>query len=659
MGDALQNIIMCIKVLVVFWLLFIYVPSKLATFDEESRGKLDRIFISLTHMTFFIIVIVHLLVFAVLYDSVSLAVSLVFLYMAIRRKRIFRRAQGRDGSIPGLLKLMDSVDSFEDFFGLCKSRLKSLFIKAKNSLLLELRLFFTRPFQRLIPAIVIMAASALRFYHAFNHAAFSHIDVYGSLIRLKRLGENAMYSASTEIYPSGSHAVISALSKLSFLDSYWFCRFFGPFCGVLLVLSVYYFALRITGSYTSSLVSLTIYGLMTNASFPSVMFRQTAAMPQEFAAIFILPGLWFFWLYLKTGRKNYLLLYCEALAITVLCHQYATVYLVFWAAIMYLCSLMFIKLDFKSFVHSAGYTFITCVAGMLPMVIGMLLGSSFHKSSFEMVENVMDFRDIFTEFGNWLASGEMSFNPFLESILAITVLLLAGLILYRSRERQALLFSTACTAIAMYLMYRASLILPEQVPELLGPARIGVFAALVFAVYYAVGFMLVKNVIVWIARGLRIEKAGKFAAGIVSIAVCCAVVFFYPPGKPYAGVYEYDSAAENYLRIKKEFPPLDWTIVAPHEQLAQVLSYGRHYQLITFIWDFSLEDAKNPILTCPYQPATFSSTWKKAAAVRARNNRGRRRKGTCAADAGYGHIHAILQGYGAARHPDGQGIAVD
>src|SRR5690349_21457807 len=55
-----------------FLLIFVWLPMLVIRFDEDDRGWIDKLFISLIHSTLFFIVVVHLLALVKLYESISL-----------------------------------------------------------------------------------------------------------------------------------------------------------------------------------------------------------------------------------------------------------------------------------------------------------------------------------------------------------------------------------------------------------------------------------------------------------------------------------------------------------------------------------------------------------------------------------------------------------
>jgi hypothetical protein len=495
-----------------------------------------------------------------------------------------------------ITKLLDTADNNKGFFDSFKSRLKNWI----NNVIKHFRVFFLKavkdPFYFILPFAVILAAAFIRFKNSIIHASYSHIDVYSQLLNIKYLGINEIYHNG--IYPFGYHSVISAISKLSFVDPYWVSRFIGPMVGLFMVLSVYYVTLKLTGSRIASLIPLVIYSLVNSFDFPSVVFRQTAALPQEFAALFVLPGFYFLWIYLKTQQKYFIFVYLAALAIDMSVHQFAAVFLVLFSCALLLAGFMFLRLKIRFIIKTIIYCSITSIAAFIPIVIGLLSGKTFHKTSIAMVE-VINLNTILDSFKNFSLSEFISKDLFLEVITPIVLIMLISLLFKISKERKALVFTIAVSTMSLYFLYRISDIIPADIiPELLTKARIGVFFSLMLPVFYALTFIYIEK---GISKALNMVniKFSRVVAGALAILICTYVIYLYPPNELYKGNEEYDAAASSYLKIKSTFPTFDWTIVAPFEQLTEAYSYGWHYELIRFVQKMTIDQAKDPKFILP------------------------------------------------------------
>lgn len=592
-----------IKIMLFVSVIFIFIPSKLLALRSQGNKLLDRVFISLTHMVLALIISVHVLVVLRIYDFLSLTFFLLLIYYGIYHFSRPKSSALEDGLGLKNKILLRSIKFFERekqhftlkyITGVLLEQLKTKVHAFKYNI----RYFFVHPFSGVLPTFVVLIAGYFRFKHAFIHASFSHIDVYSQLIGIKNLGFNKIYEAG--VYPYGHHAIISAISKLVSVDAYWASRFLGPLDGVLLVLSVYYFATRITKNYFAGLISLAIYGLVTSAAFPEVMFRQTALLPQEFAAIFVLPGLYFFRQYLFTRKKSFLLLFMEALAITVFVHPYATVFLGLWSLAMFLCAIPWTKINFLMLKNLILFGMLTMLISSLPLVLGKLFGKSFHGSSFEMVEDMASFHGVSSQIIDLFTNKFFTNSIFLDVIFPSVLIILTGMLFIRNKAFKVSSLAIALSVPIMYILYRIPELFPgKKLPELITSGRTGVFFALILAPMYAIVFTVVVKVAARISRN-SLKTLGKLAVGALSLVICIATVIQFPPEKLYEGQEEYDAAAEGIIKIRNNFPVNDWTVISPHEQLGQVMGNGWHVQLIRFVQQFSLDEAEDKNFKLPY-----------------------------------------------------------
>lgn len=582
-----STIVMFLKVNIYFLMMYIFIPWRLGRFEAESKGLLDKFFISLIRSTFLINLIVHLLILLKLYDTISLFVTLcitLVLVLRISSKSwydIIDNLNILDATESGTLLLVNLIERIKKSL---KNTCQTLSVLCWN--------IITKPIAGLLPVIVLLYAYLIRFKNVGEHYAYVHIDMYTHLTFIKNISLNNLYNDG--IYPRGFHAIISALHQLTFLDSYWIVRFIGPLGGLLLVLSVYYFAVRMTGNRASGLIALVIYGLVNHPDFPSVMFRQTAALSQEFGEIFVLPGLYMLWLYIKSGKKSFLILYCQAVAITLFIHTYSSLYLLLWSAILVGVSLIFRYLKISSIFVIIRYGFIYSVVGTFPILLGVILGKEFHASSIEMIQQDWSLHSNanYTQlFKSIIASG----NRFLDLSSVLLILLVLSFFYIKDHLWRIQTLTIAGIATTMFLLYSAQEL---GLPQFTQKTRTGNYYAPILTVLYVFAYATIERII---GRLQLVSSAlsRKIISGVICVTICLAIIFTYPNTELYHGTEEYDAAAQNYLVIKRNFTYSDWTIVGPNEQFAQALNVGWHFDLLRFLQKFTLEEALDPNFKLP------------------------------------------------------------
>lgn len=186
-------------------------------------------------------------------------------------------------------------------------------------------------------------------------------------------------------------------------------------------------------------------------------------------------------------------------------------------------------------------------------------------------------------------------NPFLDAVLVLVPLLLISLPVIKDKDWRVKSLTIAGSSAVMYCLFRAREL---NFPELSDPTRTAVFFALTLPVLYAQGFSFFEK-FAHKHIGKSFEVIKWQAANWAALALCLGIIILYPPGNLYRGQEEYDAAAQNYLKIKAQTPPLGWTIVGPPEQLYEVIGSGWHYEILTFVKNFSLDQARDPRFRIP------------------------------------------------------------
>jgi len=566
------GLLMAIKVTFLFILIYICIPAQIFRFDNKDTF-LDKVFISLIISNLVTIIIVHFLAFLKLYELLSLIPCYLVAYLTYTR--IMNKSLGTVADVLGMKIVVNLLDLSEGRLGLrgeLSKNLKNWFHKAKANVISVIRNAFINPFEGIFVIAALATAAFIRFNHSIIHAYYGASDSYVHLAWVKYLGANEIYRDG--IYAYGYHAILSALSKLTFLDPYFILRFVGPLAGFMIVLSVYYFARKNFKSPYVALVAVLIYGIITDDRFPSYVWRQISALSQEYAVIFLLPGLHFFNLYMKNGFNKYLLLSSCCIVLTILIHPYVTVFIAISYAVLYLCHPSK-YLNYKFLGKTALAVAMSFLAGVMPVIIGLMSGKKFHSTLGYIQENLQVTSTYTVSTPGLLKFSED--NPFLVILLICSsVSFIYGVFLsfnnVNKKEESRIYLFFGLISLLFYVMYRAA---NFGLPVIINPYRFGIFMALTATVTYA-GIL---NIADFFIKSNRILKYFKQAA---TIAVLTVILIFTTLQIPEGDRFEYDESVNSYLKIKNSFPALDWTVVAPVEQYQECLGFGWHYELQLF-----------------------------------------------------------------------------
>ncbi|HOV79229.1 MAG TPA: hypothetical protein PK728_03920 [Bacillota bacterium] len=569
------SLLMAVKVVILFILIYIYIPAQIIRFDREDTF-LDKVFISLIYSNLITIIIVHFLAFLKLYEFFSLVFCYFAVYLAysfIRGKSPFALADAL--GMKFVANLLDLSEGRLGLRGELRKYFKNWFCQIKAGTFSLIRNAFTNPFGGVFTVAVMAAAAYIRFRHSIIHAYFGASDPYFHLAWVKYLGLNEIYKDG--VYPHGFEAIITSLSKIVFLDPYFIVRFIGPLTGLLIILSIYFITLKSFKNAHAALISIFIYGLITDSRFPSYVWRQISALPMEYATIFLLPGIYFFNSYFKDKNLKFLLLASECLALTILIHPYVTYFLIVGYFIIIIIN--FNRLLDRSLLRTVSFLAASVVMGITPMAIGLMTGKKFHdalgyvKESAKAPANNMFIDKLIISFSES--------NPFLLILLICIAVIIAGYIAAFLLEKKKLYsqehFMIALITLMFYIMYRAE---KFNLPEIMDPVRIGIYLSIMAAVTYG-SALNIFNIFLNKERYLFLLKS----------AVCLGVFlvvfgFTNTVAAPDGDCLEYDETVNNYLKIKNKYPPLNWTIVSPVEQHSQSISYGWHYELWEFVDSF-------------------------------------------------------------------------
>ncbi|MHB1485136.1 MAG: hypothetical protein ACYCYI_10785 [Saccharofermentanales bacterium] len=581
-----------LKVTILFLLLYVFVPYKFIKIDKASEFDiLDKIFIFLIHSNLVTIVLVHVLVICKIYETISLIVGYILVtatYYWILNKR--KTGEGRTMSTSLVAKALDSI---EENSGIANT-IKRIFITAgKNISALAIRVydrFRSNPIGMILVMAVFAFGAFVRFSHSFLHVYYGASDPYVHLAWTKYLGENLIYVDG--VYPYGYNAIISALSKISFTDPYVVIRFIGALGGCLIIFSIFYIIRKMTGkSIIPALFGIVAYTVGTG--LPVNTWRQMSALPQEYATVFILPGIYFLLKYFEKKERKYLFLSAEVLALTLLIHTYAAIIMTGGYLIVCLFNLRsFINLKFTA--KFAGVMIISALFGFLPIIIGSLSGIRMHQASIDFIIQGGGSSDITFQISDLMSYAEKNTSLSIMIIISVVFAIISLTALFFKKGKNKMKVQAGLififVSVILYLQYRAQ---DLGLPALMEMSRTGTFLGLTAAVM--IGMFI---------GSIDMFPINKWISGAVKI-IACTVVFAFlfnvsNLSLPVGEIQEYDEAANSYMQIKKDYPAAAWTIVSPVEQYSECLGYGWHYQLWQFMKDVDAEKKDKVIIPTQY-----------------------------------------------------------
>ncbi|MEX2416684.1 MAG: hypothetical protein WD424_11105 [Paenibacillaceae bacterium] len=504
--------------------------------------------------------------------------------------RYYSRSESISRSMKILTALFDLTEDREQW----KIELRRLIKHLRDKSLLQLQegkqAIIKQPI--LISAFLLVFSVAMidRFRYSFTHLSFASSDSYVHLGWSKYLSNMTIYLDG--VYPYGFESIIATIYDMFGMDMYVIVRFMGALTVLLMMLSLVYALRRMIGKDYKTIL-LTVFLLFFSSSMmignSVILWRQLSALSMEFATIFLFPGITFFYLFFKTNKRTYLLLAAECYAITAFTHPFVavTLTLAFVAVgIAYLRKLLINKTWIRILIYMGVAGFI----GILPPLIGLLMGKPFHGSSLNYIK------------GEFISNGSI---PVLETLsifaneqLFITIMYICLIIyfigwfiyrhLYRDREwsvtDQAPIVMAAIFLILMVIIYLSpELGLPSIVPVDRQPVFLSMSAALLFGIGFGSFIKYFKG-----------EKL-RSRLQVLGCSVLMLWVLFVPGQKvdfPQGDRHQYDESIRAYLDIKGNYPLKNWDVISPVDELGLIQGYGYHTELWEFVRNIEDSDKK-------------------------------------------------------------------
>jgi hypothetical protein len=436
----------------------------------------------------------------------------------------------------------------------------------------------------LLCAVMLGWTAWLRYSHYLRHLFLTASDGYLHLSWVKYLERIPVtlgvptHLFQDGVYPYGYHAVLSVLSFLNSLDPHAIIRFVGPIAGVLLVLSIGYAVHRAGARPGAVVIAMSVLALTGNSPLPASAVRMISPLPQEFSAIFVLPGAVAAWWYLRANDRPALWVALLAAFLTASIHTYSLVYLALAVAVIAVVGWVMAAVPFRRVLNLGLMSAGAVAAGTAPMGAGLLLGIKFHRSFSYAVSQVQRLPVAPGWERLWTA------NPFLNAGLVAAALLLAGgvvAIIRGERDRAPIAVSVSVILVLLFTQTYGR----TGIPVLMDPGRSGLFLSLFLAL--AVG--LVADAV------LRLVRAGALVQPLVVVLVIVPMVVQWWPTPPTQMTqYEYDNAVAAYLAVKDQYQRGSWTIVAPQDQLPELLGIGYHTQIFKFARENTVDQLSRP-----------------------------------------------------------------
>jgi hypothetical protein len=587
-SDLLINSLSMIRVLFTFFFLYFILPAGIFRHKDDSvydLGFLDKMFIYLTHTNIVTIVIVYLLALIRVYETFSLIlvyVSIILIYIWIKNRKQGVHL-GDIGTHYGG-KVLDLIETKGTLKKSLAHGIKQVFLSPIRAVASLFRIFIKHPIEGVILTALFGLGAYMRFGHSFIYSYYGASDPYVHLAWVKYLGNNIIFRDG--VYPQGYHAILSALNKIFFTDPSVIIRFIGPIVGSMIIISLFYVLQK---HFKNSLIPaiLGVGAYVLNTILPQSELRQISALSEEYAMMFLLPGMYFLNMFFISKKKYFLFLAAEVLMLTLLIHLYVPIFLV--AGYILLCIVHF-RTFFKPgvFFRFAGWMTAAGLLGLLPIGLGLLAGMELHAPSIEFIRESAGTSPVPFSLAHTIQyiGNDQIFIGLLVSICVLLLISFVWLFVKNIEHKMQARLGVAFVILTflLYLQYRGPYM---GIPIVMDITRTGKFLTLVGITSLAL--------LVGAVDYLTSRKFLQIILKITLSAIILLTVFQYPKFKapieaPIADRMEYEEAATTTSTIKNQYPAFSWTIVSPIEQYAHVMNYGFHYNTWEYVKKFESEE---------------------------------------------------------------------
>lgn len=489
-------------------------------------------------------------------------------------------------------------------------------------------------------ALLTATASAVRFYRPLTSANLGYSDTYAHLYLMRLLDEGRQVDPAWGPYPRGMHFLLLTIERLTNIDPVLLMNLFGAFSGVLLTLAVAYAAERCSRSFTGAMVAGFLFATMIGgpsqygilgggfdvesqsagaqllalpySAVPQSLgefdvllvtfLRQTTTLPQELAAVFVLPAAIFLLDWFAARRRIHLLGYVGCSAAVAAVHSGVVIPLVVVSAtatLGHLVSKSRRAADAPELAQPLAVRDVVraAVAGLAAIAIG-----STWMLAFVAYPHVGDERTIST--GSHVGSTALFYFPFLRGLAhetdpaaqllsvipaisitgvlgILTLVAVVFLVTSAWRGRVANAWA-ALTFLAFLLIYGAPALNLPMVIEVHRAALWILASAAILA--GAVAAALSRSV----AAASRLRRAPQLARAIPVAPLLVWFVFVPNVGGEelrgkildYSG---YSSTTEAVMSVTRELEPFTWTFVTYGQEYPLIVGKGFHIPATDFI----------------------------------------------------------------------------
>ncbi|MBQ4396830.1 MAG: hypothetical protein II828_04860 [Clostridia bacterium] len=606
---VMQNVWSFIWFFVAYVLVFVVIPARILRLNLCDGNLFDNALKSLVISQTCVSLVVYVLSFMRIYNTVTLVLALIVGVMFYQKFKEKIRYRERVNHL--IYDFSDIITGQRKLSLILIPAWRRFFDSIANGLKYFIKFFFNKNVvYHLICTFTIGILVLRRMYFALESQSYPTSDVFVHTSWVNFLDAGYIYCDG--IYPFSMHNIVSAFSRLTFIDVVTVMRFIGPLNGILCGVMLMMFISRFFKSPAAATITGLVYCL-SNFGSGALVDRMFFSLPQEFGMFFIFPTAYFMIRFIEDMDNMDGVTFAMAASMTVSVHFYNAIFAV------PLCICMAIPFLFdiirkKDLLWKMILAVILAAAiALAPFAVGRILGyrwqgsldwavsmmsksddksadqqsqevkqQSSDQNNEEAAEKGSSFVEKSINSFGWMAKAFTAYWGYM--VLGFTVLgLLLGLVALLTEQKTG--GKVAIGLCLNMVMFNYLLMYPDYfgLPSLVANDRAQGYLAYIAAIMIGVPFG-----VFW----LFFEKKLRPIRWISSIAVVTAMAsLIFLTGATYVtSAYfrlTYSSVTENYYKIKNTHRKNTWTIVSTVDELALTRNKGWHYELWEFI--FSME----------------------------------------------------------------------
>ena len=471
---------------------------------------------------------------------------------------------------------------------------------------------------RIIEGVLLLVAMGINVYYfsyqAINFVSYAAPDVEVHLYWIQSLVGGKLFPAG--VYPFGMHCIGAAISLISGVSAVTVGRMLGVVTSFYIMLLCYLFVKSLCRLKYAPIFGFMIFTI-ANLTVDSTYMRYSAMISQEYAMLFLVPLMFFLFLYLNQKNRKELVLFGMSFSLTIAVHFYITAVACFFflsIGIVYIYRMIKRRMLVPIILCGIISTFVA----IFPLLVGLCMGYELEQSFIYGASVVLNDSDLYADSTGNTKENEseddetieeetkeiINYTPqfvlqesvkqlktfvfkrmryFLICIIPIILVLLNWLI--RVYTRRITNQSLELLSLMLYLIFLIAEILLEafELPVIIEPKRMGIFVAyllpLLLAIPFEMCYSLLEKREIW-------QNICNMAA-LGCLGMVCYYIGLHGMVKELPSVYYFQTtgAMKVSCDIIRNYEKESWTIVSPVNETSLTYNHGYHYEL----WDFLSE----------------------------------------------------------------------